>query len=308
MSFTVLLGPQRSDPLLAPLLEAAGIGGRLALVTAGWRERESDDGELRRHLGDRVANLRLYERAEEIFATDPELFEAHRASRRALHRAHTLYRLRLDHQMAALTALLARRDGSRLVEAVIEEAFATLRRLDAEHVTRMVELEGGLGELELRRRPAVAAQIEEVETALADCEALLVAGGHVGILLSRLRLFGLLDLWGERPVLAWSAGAMALAAQVVLFHDSPPQGFGNAEVYDRGLARFAGLQPLPHARRRLRLGDRRRVEILARRLAPVVGVPLDPGEWVVVGGELGVDPPAVRRLTPEGGIDRLEVG
>ncbi|MDX1643304.1 MAG: hypothetical protein R3244_02990, partial [Thermoanaerobaculia bacterium] len=138
-----------------------------------------------------------------------------------------------------------------------------------------------------------------------ECEAIAIAGGHVVVLASRLRLFDLLGRWGERPIFAWSAGAMVLAERVVLFHDSPPQGFGHAEVYDAGLHRFVRLQPLPGADRRLRLDDRERVSILARRLAPTVGVPMDGGEHLVLrDASLWTETP-LRRLTVDGTVEEL---
>lgn len=307
MSVTVLLGPQRPVSDLLRLVDALGVEGRIALVTAGWRERESQDGELRRRLGRRALNLSLYQRAETVFASDPDLFAIHRTNQRELHEAHTLYRRRLDHQIGAVQQLLSRGTGTSVLVGVVEEAFEMLRELDRRHVARMDDLRDRFEKLRPRRRQALAGEIESLGALLADCGALLLAGGHVGVLLNRLRLFSLLDAWGERPIVAWSAGAMVLAERVVLFHDSPPQGFGNAEVYDRGLGRIERLQPLPDARRRLRLDDHTRVEILARRLAPSIAVPLDPGESLVLGDS---DVPAgapVRRLLPDGGVGRLEI-
>ncbi len=63
-----------------------------------------------------------------------------------------------------------------------------------------------------------------------------------------------------------SAGAMALSEKVVLFHDFPPQGAGNAEVFDAGLSAFRGLIVFPDADKRLALGDKQRVSMLASRL------------------------------------------
>src|SRR5437764_598914 len=70
--------------------------------------------------------------------------------------------------------------------------------------------------------------------------ALAIAGGHVAVLLNRLRLFGILALAEGRTIIAWSAGAMAVSDRIVLFHDSPPQGPGNPEVLGAGLGLFPG--------------------------------------------------------------------
>lgn len=293
-------------PTLGRVVDSTGIEGRIALVTAGWREREAEDRELVEHLGGRAVNLQLYRRAEEIFTRDTELFEAHLACQRALRQLHTLYRLRLDHQMAALRALLARNEPAEILDAEIEKAFEAVRALDAAHVERMRERRGELAALEPGRRQAVQDHLEEIDRILEECEAVAIAGGHVVVLASRLRLFDLLGRWGERPIFAWSAGAMVLAERVVLFHDSPPQGFGHAEVYDAGLRRFVRLQPLPGTDRRLRLADRERVAILARRLAPTVGVPMDGGEHLVLRGtSLWTESP-LRRLTVGGTVEELQ--
>ena len=46
----VLLGPQRR-PTLDSVVRSLGSGGPWATVTAGWQEREPDDGELASLLG-----------------------------------------------------------------------------------------------------------------------------------------------------------------------------------------------------------------------------------------------------------------
>jgi len=71
---------------------------------------------------------------------------------------------------------------------------------------------------------------------------------------------------------------MALTERVVLFHDSPPQGAGDAELLDFGLGIAPGVVVLPHARKRLRLDDPVRVSLLARRFRPAACVPLDGGD------------------------------
>ena len=83
---------------------------------------------------------------------------------------------------------------------------------------------------------------------------LAVAGGHVGILLRCLRLFAVVPR-PELPVVAWSAGAMAMTERVVLYNDRGPQGVQGAEVWDRGTGRVRDVVAMPHARRRLRLDD-----------------------------------------------------
>ena len=118
------------------------------------------------------------------------------------------------------------------------------------------------------------------------------------MLLSRLRLFDVVPLLDGRPVFAWSAGAMAVCDRVVLFHDSPPQGAGDPEVLDAGLAMCRQLVALPHARTRLKLDDPVRVSLFARRFAPATCVVLDAGarlDWDGREWTAGADTPRLER-------------
>jgi hypothetical protein len=145
-------------------------------------------------------------------------------------------------------------------------------------------------------RPSVERNREELADVLATVGALLISGGHVGTLLNRLRLFDVLGLAPSQPVVAWSGGAMVMAERLVLFHDSPPQGPGNPEVYAPGLGLVKGILPLPHASNRLRLDDPGRVALFARRFAPDICATLDDGarldnadgiaDWRLSGGAL----------------------
>ena len=135
-------------------------------------------------------------------------------------------------------------------------------------------------QVRLAARPSIARHRAEVAELMAGVSVLAVAGGHVVVVLNRLRLFDVVGQWGDRPLIAWSAGAMALARRVFVYHDNPPQGPANTEVLENGLGRYRSVQPFPHAKRRLRLDDPVRTSVLARRVAPAEAVPLDEGEWV----------------------------
>jgi hypothetical protein len=99
---------------------------------------------------------------------------------------------------------------------------------------------------------------------------------------------------------------MVLSERIVVFHDSPPQGAGNAEVLEAGLGAFQGVLPLPHARRRLQLSDRARVSLFSRRFEPAQCVALDEECRVEWDGSAWSAPSGTRRLTPEGTL--VEVG
>lgn len=279
MGTVTLLGPQRLRPTVVHAVDAAGVGSPVAGVTAGWQEREGEDQELAEHLGREVVDLRLHARCEEVFADDPELFAAHRARQDRLRELQRLYRYRLDFAIEPARELLRREGDPELLEPARESALESLRTLDREHLERVAAVNRRFeDELAPGLRPALRRHRDEIARILADAAALTVAGGHVAVLLNRLRLFGIGELAAHLPIFAWSAGAMALSERVVLFHDSPPQGAGNAEVLESGLGLFPKLVVLPHARHRLRLDDAIRVALCARRFAPSRTVPLDEGE------------------------------
>jgi len=307
MTAIVLLGPQRFARTLGAAVQAIGVTGKIAVVTAGWQERESEDDELAAHLAGRTVNLRLYERGEELFAADPELFAAHRARQDELRQLQELYRLRLALAKEAARQLMAREGPPELLEPERRDAIAAIRDLDEHHLERVREARR---QFETRclpfERPAVRQHLAALERELAGCEAVAIAGGHVAVLLNRLRLFGGERWLRGRPLLAWSAGAMAICERVVLFHDSPPQGAGDAEVLDEGLGLCLGLVPLPHARRRLRLNDPFRVGLFCRRFAPAAVVAFDDGAWLLWSGHALRATPGARQFTPEGAL--VEMG
>jgi hypothetical protein len=323
----VLLGSQRFTPTLGEAVAAAGVAGRLASVTAGWQEREGEDLELHEHLGERTVNLMLYARGEDVFERDPELAAAHRERQERLRELQAIYRLRLAHAQAALRELLTelvdggalesvtrrgrRRIGDPLLAAEVRAAREEIRALDRRHLERTNALHDAFeAQWRPRDRPVLARHAAAVERLLERADGLLIAGGHVAILANRLRLFGLGERIGERAVFAWAAGAMAATERIVLFHHSPPQGYGNTELLEAGLGLAPGVVAFPHPRRRLDLGDRRRVEALARRFAPADCLALEDGGWVIFESGAGRSRrrigPGVSRFDAAGDVEPVE--
>src|SRR5688572_29400523 len=97
----VLLGPQRMRPTVRAAVDELGLRGPLALITAGWQEREPDDEELRSDLGRESFNLSLYQRAERLSEAEPELARGLRKRQDLLRRLQELYRHRLAHHYAS---------------------------------------------------------------------------------------------------------------------------------------------------------------------------------------------------------------
>jgi hypothetical protein len=272
----IVLGPQRRPTVDAAAGGLGGGTGPIATVTAGWREREGEDAELDRLLGGRTVNLRLYARWRDVLEHDPEYAAAEREHRAALDERQELYRVQLAGVLGALHEV-ARYGGSRapIRHAARVDAEAAVRLVDERHVTRMREARE---EFATTWRPAERAVVAPHRSAVGDrlgqADALVVAGGHVGVLMHVLRLFAVTQ---PAAVIAWSAGAMALTDRVLLFHDRAPHGPAQAEFAGPGLGWLHGCVLLPHARRRLRTEDPARMAELAARAAPARCVVLDDG-------------------------------
>lgn len=278
MSDVMVLGPQFRTPNLGVELARARLDGPLVSITAGWQEREGEIAALDEHLGRPVRDLRLYERAEAVFARDAAFHDAYRARQNELRRLQDLYRMRLDHAKAAARELMALPDESDLLRAARRSAVGALRRIDAGHLHAIRRIHARFeARYGAAHRPDLAEQRAELEHLLDRAQAVCIAGGHVAVLLNRLRLFGLEAALRRKPVVAWSAGAMAISERVVLYHDHPPQGAGNAEVFESGLGLVRGVVLLPQASTRLALVDERRVGLLARRFAPASCCTLEDG-------------------------------
>lgn len=293
-----LLGPQRSAAGARTAVSEIIPDGAVAAVNAGWRERESDTGELNDVLGGRLRNLELHRRWQQVLDADPTLGEAERALTDRLDALRTAYRVRLRAALDAVRSLRRQVRDDRVAEAADADAMAALRALDSWHLGQGRQLRGAhRAEVGLSDRPAVVEHRGEVAELLAGSAGLVVAGGHVGVLLHVLELFALRELVAG-PVITWSAGAMALAERVVLFHDHPPRGERPPEVHADGLGLYAGVVPFPHARRRLRLDEPERMALLARRLAPARAVLLPDGARLDL--EHGVLPRSAPRLDAAG--------
>jgi len=122
----------------------------------------------------------------------------------------------------------------------------------------------------------------------------------VGVLAEVLHLFNIAAALRSAPLIAWSAGAMALADRIVLFHDRAPQGPGHPEVYGSGLSLLRDVVLLPHARARLLLDDTPRMAVFARRFAPARCVLLETGTRIEVPD--GGWPPGTRALGEDGHV------
>ncbi len=314
----ILLGPQRR-PTVGAVVRSLGLDGPVATITAGWQERESDDGELSTLLGGRAANLGLYQRWLDVQDRDPEYAAGERRLQEVLTELQEVYLLRLDHALQAVYAL-QRRDGRRgrdgrgggggggqALAAGVAEAIAAVRELDAAHLRRVNHARGDFfAQWQPHDRPVIGGHRAAVADMLGGSAALVLAGGHVGVLTDMLHLFNVAAVL-RSPVIAWSAGAMALADRIVLFHDRAPQGPGHPEIYGSGLSVLRDVVLLPHARARMLLDDTPRMAVFARRFGPARCILLESGTRLEVASDRGGAWPAgTRMLAEDGHITSLE--
>lgn len=292
----ILLGPQHAQPQIARVLRELG-ACRAAVITAGWQEREADPAVMP-ELGVPAVNLTLHARGEAVFAGDSAFAAAYKARQTRLKVMQDLYRVRLDRLNDATHAISRRHIDPELLADELAASLALVRELDRDHLARCKAVHAAF-----HARPAqLDAQRAEIATRLADCDVVVIAGGHVAVLLNRMRLFEIAALWGERPIVAWSAGAMALTEQVVLFHDDPPTGAPICEVLDAGLGLVPDIVVLPNPRVRLRLADREGVARFAQRFRGRACLAMDHRARIDIVDGRAIAGTGNQRLEADGGI------
>lgn len=303
-----LLGPQGSTPDVGAVIAELGIQGPVALVRAGYQERESDDAELIAALGVPAINLTLHARGKDVFAKATEFTAAYQARQQRLRHMQGFYRTRLDGTEDAARKISLRYVEPELLEQEEKVSVDQFRNLDADHLERCKAVRTAFD----KAWPAedievIATHRREVRELLMSCQALVIAGGHVASLLNRLQLFDVIASAGERPIIAWSAGAMVLTDRIVLFHDYPPYGSDIAQVLDAGFGLAPGFVVLPDARRRVNLDANLGIQRFARRMAPATCVAMDPGARLIVENGALTSAKATR-LTTAGTAERDWIG
>lgn len=248
--------------------------------------------------------LGLHGRGERVTAADPELAAASAERQKRLQHLQEFYRIRLDAIDDAARAIAVRHVDDHVLEDESGTTVAQFQHLDAEHLRRCREVHEQFdAEWRPAQREVVAREREEVAALLKSCEVLVIAGGHVVSLLNRLRQFAVLDAWGSRPVIAWSAGAMTMAERIVLFHDFPPFGKNIAQVLDTGFGRCPGIVVMPDAGGRVATDDRSGIARFARRMAPADCVLFGQGAYLTFAGARRTSVNA-DRLTADGICER----
>ena len=303
---TLLLGPQRFHLNATAALRSLATDGPVVTINSGWEEREDATEELDVALDHRAHHLRLFHRLTDVLAKDDRFAAAAMRFRDRHDELQAVYRLRITNTLAGLYAVQRRlpprtRDlglpaislrsagdqgpGGGLLDesplkAAIEDTIGGARPIATWYLDRLAAMGVELAEVGgIASSDVINWHRSQVADALAEAAVVVLTGGDVASLQQTLRLFDV-QISPQTPVIAWSAGAMALGSPVVLFHDFGPDGATEPEVFDRGLGRLPHLVALPHARTRLRLDDHVRCSVLAHRFADARCLTLDDGAWI----------------------------
>ena len=199
----VLLGAQRFDPTLNDAITDFAVKGKIATITAGWQERETDDADLVEHLDGNCVNLRLHARAEEVFKADRELHEAHRARQALLRQRQDFYRIRLEHALDAEHVISQRSAPDAMLEEEERASIDAIREIDARHLDRCERDRRAFDEaIRPLERPAIQKQREELAAIVErDGRYLLVEAPYTSPLPSLNDIIFRMKLKGVTPVL-----------------------------------------------------------------------------------------------------------
>lgn len=303
----LMLGPQRPIVNLDGALARTGFGdGPVGVISAAWQEAEADIDAVQQLVKNPLSDLRLYQRADELFAADEALHEAYRQRQERLKEQQRLYRLRLRQLMIAARQTLRTEGEPAMVAAERRHAISQLRALDRHHLYQVEKTHTRFNSaFGFDSNTSLAEHAAAVAEDLARYETIMITGGNVVVLMNRLRLFGIDALLREKNIVCWSAGAMVLCDRIVLFHDRMPQGRRDAEIMGRGMGIVPGVVPLPNAKGRLREKEAVRVSLFSRRFSPATCMTLDSGALLLFDGEKLRDSEAARRLTRDGKVKRV---
>ena len=307
-----------SRPRSARRSRRAGVDGRARRRSppAGRSARTRTD-ELREHLGERaVEPAALRARRGRASSATPSSSRAHRERQERLRELQELYRAAPRPRARGRARARCAREGD--AGAARRRARGGDRRASARSTpttsSACAAIARGVRGARWRplERPAVARH--------ARARSTRAARGRADGLRGRRRPRGGAaqpaapvrprPRWSRgKPVFAWSAGAMALGERIVLFHDTPPQGAGNAEVLETGLGLCRGVAAAAARAAAARLDDprarRRSSRGASRRL---VCVALDDGAAALerdgAGGRRGARRRRRAARSADGGVER----
>lgn len=304
----ILLGPQRPHVNLDSAIAQSGIDDApIAVISAAWQEAEGDIDDIQRLVTNPLHDLGLYQRADKVFAADDALRSAYRLRQDQLIAQQRMYRLRLRQLTIAAREILRVEGDTTAVADERRHAISQLRALDRHHLRQTRKIYARFDEqFSTAHNHLLAESVAELKEELASCQAVLITGGNVVVLMNRLRLFGCDSLLRDKNIVGWSAGAMVLCDRIVLFHDRMPQGRRDPEVMCAGLGIISDTVLLPNARIRLRRNEPVRSGLFSRRFSPAACLTLDNGSLLRMDGDKVTRSESVQHVSREGKFERVK--
>jgi hypothetical protein len=304
----LLLGPQRPVQNLGRTFAAGGFPeGPVAVISAGMQEAEGYNDHIQEAIGRPLVDLELYQRAEQLLHKDSQFHEAYRTRQEQFMELQRLYRRRLRPLALAVRDIYRTQGDAALLAPERRHALSQLRALDQHHLNRIEQIHS---EFEAKYGPdsydPLAENTADIAHKLSQCGSLLITGGNVIILVNRMRMFGLGKMLPDRPLVAFSAGAMVLTDRIILFHDRTPQGRRDPEVLSAGFGILPGYLFFPDAERRLRVGDKMRTGLLKLRMSPDVCLALDNGSAAEFEGTRLLAAENIRLVNRSGQLEQVE--
>jgi hypothetical protein len=300
-----LLGPLGDGVDLAAEVDALGVDGPVALITAGWEAGERNDADIDRRLGGGSRNLGLYGRRLDILGGDDEYAAAERLLRTQLNELREVYLIRLRHALEGVESIRRRfTDAGQSPAAELDTPIDAVRALDDAHVASMKEAyDRFYAAHPPHDRALITEHRNDVASIVDGCAAIAIAGGHVGVLNDCLHLCNLAALIKEKPLIAWSSGCMAVSERIVVVDDDDPAGRPD-EIFDIGIGVARALVALPAATNRLHAHDTDRLGLLARRCAPSMCMVFDVGDRLELSSGLPADLGRVGVIAADGRMVR----
>ena len=302
------LGPQRPDIYLGSATEhLVPKDAPVAVISAAWQEAEGDLGDIQRAMDNPLHELRLYQRADTVFAKDEALTSAYRMRQDQLKGQQRLYRMRLRQLTIAARNILKIKSDPILIADERRHAISQLRALDRHHINQVSKINARFEDtFSLDNSALLTQHVGELKEELSRCEYVLITGGNVVVLINRLALFGLGPLLQGKNIIGLSAGAMVLSDRIVLFHDHLPQGRRDAEVMCKGLGLISDTVLLPDARQRIRKTETVRSSLFSRRFSPATCLTLDNNSQLLFQGGKVLQSERVQHISREGKFARVK--
>ena len=275
----LLLGPQRPVINLGVAVKKAGIPkGPMAVISAGWQEAEGDMDEIHDQVQRPLHDLGIYQKAEQLSAAYPAFAQAYRERQENLKDLQRLYRLRCKQLLTAARQTFKAEAHPLILKAEQRHAMKQVRELDRHHLRSMQRIHEQYDPtFDSLTDGEISAFTTSIAKGLEGCESILLTGGNVMVLLNRINLFDLGELFRQKHLVAWSAGAMVLSDTLVLFHDNTALDRREPEVVSQGCGIIPKYVFLPDAAHRLRQNDIIRSRLMSTRFAPAKCVTLDNG-------------------------------